>query len=209
MTDNDVIELKRFINTLGAVLGNAVDKLGGENCDDMSRSVMLDMIQFLMFLGASDNEITWEETDLINRISDIPWTPGLIGKYIRDKDIYSVRFEKTVPPTFGMLIGVEGIINNLSNTNINLSENMLNIYRLLGKDFLRISNENKTATENYRSYISMMEEYLAEHNKESNESAKGFTKTGSKDISTVEDVKVQPVVASKDDDLGVEAPKKG
>ena len=209
MTDNDMIELKKFINTIGAVLGNAVEKLGGESSDDLSRSVMLDMIQFLMFLAASDNEITWDETDLINRISDIPWTPGLIGKYIRDKDIYSVRFEKTVPPTFGMLVGVEGIINKLSNTNITLSANMLNIYRLLGKDFLRLSNENKVATENYRSYISMMEEYLAEHNSESNESAKGFTKTGAEDNSTGKDVKVQPDVASNDDDLGVEAPKKG
>ena len=208
MNDEDVKKLQNLIDLLGDTMENAFEKLGIKNETDMSEAIMLDVLKFLMFLAASDNEVTWDETDLISRISCIRWTPGLLGKFIRENDIYSVRFERQVPATFGMLVNTEKILMSLGGKT-NLSAQILNIYKLIGEAFLSLSPENKNAISNYRSYIGMMEEYLAENLLTSNESSRGFVKRGAEEENEGTDDKHKPAVTEEDDDVGVEAPKKG
>ena len=207
MNDEDVKNLQSLIDQLGDALELAFKKFGIQNETDMSEALMIDILQYLMFLGASDNEITWDETDLISRISSIKWTPGLIGKYIREKDIYSVRFERKVPATFGMLVNMEKLTHSVGMEDFKVSAQILNIYKLIGEAFLALSPENKDALANYRSYISMMEEYMAENLLASNESAKGFVKRGLEANDDMAENKKH--IETDGDDFGVEAPKKG
>lgn len=209
MNDEDVKKLQNLIDLLGDTMENAFDKLKIQNETDMSEAIMIDVLQYLMFLAASDNEISWEETDLISRISSIRWTPGLIGKFIRERDIYSVRFERQVPATFGMLVNTEKILMSMGAKDIKLSAQILTIYKLIGEAFISLSPENKNTVSNFRSYISMMEEYLAENLVESNGSSRGFVKRGAEEENSGSDHKHTPAVAEEDDDVGVEAPKKG
>ena len=209
MNDEEVKKLQNLIELLGDTMENAFDKFGIKNENDMSEAIMVDVLRFLMFLAASDNEVTWDETDLISRISCIRWTPGLIGKYIRENDIYSVQFERQVPATFGMLVNTEKIVLSLGGENTNLSAQILNIYKLIGEAFLGLSPENKDAVSNFRSYIGMMEEYLAENLLASNESSRGFVKRGAEEEHNRVDDKHKLTVTDEDDDEGVEAPKKG
>ena len=209
MNDEDIKKLQNLIEKIGDALENACEKFGIENETDLSQAAMLDVVQYLMFLGASDNEITWQETDLISRICGINFTPGLIGKYIREHDIYSVRFEHQIPATFGMLVNTEKLVRNLDGEKLDISAQILTIYKLIGEAFLALSPENKTAVENYRSYIGMMEEFMAKELSDCNESARGFVKRGAEDQNGVASGKAQPVVSDENVDIGVEAPKKG
>ena len=88
-------QLKQLINAMGKTVCSASELLGIDT--DASNICKTELAMFMMYLSASDGEIKWEEAMMISELCDLSLSPNNISTFIRENNIYSTDFEKTVP----------------------------------------------------------------------------------------------------------------
>ena len=185
-------ELKQLVNSMCDTIEMIASKGGLDAGTDQAAKVELGM--FMMYLSASDGEISWEEARIISDICDLNISPSQLGDFIREKGIYTTEFEQKVPVTFQLMVEADkALIEN--GINISASEAMLGTYKAVGEALIKSDgdiDDNEVA--DYRIYTNMLEEYR-DRNLGSGSKATGFTKGGSS--------------VSAPTKGGVQAPRKG
>ena len=118
-----------------------------------------EMGMFMMYLAASDGEISQEEADLISETCDLDLTVESVAEYIDDNDLYSEAFEQKEPVSLKVMVAADNVLYQ-SGQSISGSEALLETYRALGiglitADDVVTGNEEQ----DLNIYINMMTEY--------------------------------------------------
>lgn len=178
-----------FMNTVGSIVD--LDADAGEGLKN-------ELAMFLMYLSASDGEISWEEASSIGELCDINLTPQKMSNFIKEHNVYSVEFENKPPISLQLLVLVE---NKLYESNLldevpdgceMLIETYKNVAQLHMESDGYVSSSEKV---DYKIYIEMMERYANQNSLRRKKTISGFTKNAGKITAPTKS--------------GVSAPKKG
>lgn len=126
-----------------------------------SEAIKIELLQFLMYLAASDGQITMDESTFIFEYLDIDFSPIRINDYIRENDIYSVEFEEEPPASLKIMVQVD---NSFQEQEITLgqtaSEALIEIYRRIGKAFIQCDGtEDEQEKEDLKIFLRMMRDF--------------------------------------------------
>lgn len=176
----------------------AIETLGEQGGLDSGagQAARYELGSFMMYLSASDGQISWEEAEIISDICELNLTPNTMGNFIRQQNIYSTEFENKVPVTFQMMVTADNALIE-QGEEAAASEAMLDTYRVVGKALIQSDGDvDDNEVSDYRIYINMLEKYRDQNMNGAGGGASGFTKTGGASVSA----------PSKS---GVAAPRKG
>lgn len=126
-----------------------------------SEMIKIELLQFLMYLAASDGEITRDESTFILDYLDIDFSPYKINKYVKENDIYSVDFEEEPPASLKLMVLAD---NSLHEQELDLgqtiSEAMIELYRRMGKEFIQCDGiETEQEKEDLNIFIRSMRDF--------------------------------------------------
>ena len=189
---SDYQELKALVNKMDETLARMAQAMGID-ASGGGGVARVEIAKYMMYLAASDGEISWEETRTIYGICGVDYTPSQLGEYIRDNNIYSTAFEQTIPTTLTLLVEGENILLDAGN-NVDYSNAVIQTYKAVGEALMKSDGLAHKKVNDYNIYIRNMEEYRSKHSKAVFNQTVGYAKGGA-------------VIAPAKD--GVPAPKKG
>jgi len=149
---------------------------------DPGMMVIMDLMQFAMYLSASDGEIRAEEAEQITAIFGTCIPASQIGKYIRNNNIYSTDFEKKVPMTMQLMVAFDNAIYEQGldkQVKTVSSEVLYKAFELVGGAM--ITSDNNVAPQEKKDleiYLCMLHNYMDTNLTIRKELTTGFTKTG-------------------------------
>ncbi len=175
-------QLKELVDTMC----DAIDALSeiASLPDGIGKKARIEMGMFMMYLSASDGQISWDEASIISDICELDLSPNDLGRFIREFNIYSTEFEQTVPVTFRMVVQAD---NDMFASEIDSSgseamlgtEAMLGAYKAIGEALIKSDGDvDVDEVNDYKIYINMLEEYR-DKNCGASGGATGFVKKGS------------------------------
>lgn len=190
-----VERLKELVDNM-CIASAKVGEMGGLEPEKVKTVARMELGMFMMYLSASDGEISWDEAKLISQICDLNLTPTTMGDFIRENNIYSTEFEQKVPITLQLMVTADNKLLEAGNETSG-SDALISTYETVGKCLINVDgtvDDNEAV--DYRIYTQMLAEYRDKNYKGANSSATGFTKN--KGTSTSVPTK-----------SGVAAPRKG
>lgn len=99
-------QLKEMVDNMCDVIQTAADL--GDMKMDIRTIAKAEIGMFMMYLSASDGHILWEEAKIISDVCDLNLvTPDMLGKFIRENNIYSSEFENKVPASFQVMVAAD------------------------------------------------------------------------------------------------------
>lgn len=121
--------------------------------------ILDDLFGYFSFLGLSDDKITDNEIEFINSL--------LNTSYSREDilNLSQIKPEEKLPFSFTCLheLEVQGI--NYDMNNLDLTNQLFNLYKLFGKFFITVDNElDENVLKDYNQFIANLEDNLAEFN---------------------------------------------
>jgi tellurite resistance protein len=141
-----------------------------------------ELMQFAMYLCASDGEIQPEEASHIAEIFGFPLSAAAIGKIIRESNIYSTEFESKVPVSMKIFVAIDNAIHETGQDGVlgkPASETLFEVFRVVGGCIAQADGVVKKQEEkDGETYLRMLNNYMDENLIVRKEQAKGFTKTG-------------------------------
>lgn len=189
-------KLSTLIDDMCRAFGNIMVQLGIDT--DINDAVRTEMGLFMMYLAASDGEISWDEVRMISGICKMELTPSHLGNFIREKNVYSVEFEKKVPYIYKSIVDVDNLLWKMGNE-FSASEAFLATYKAIGEYLVKADGKiAESEMKDYQIYMGMLIEYRENNYEALKNAATGFTKNGQNEDS-------KPI-EKKD---GVAAPRKG
>lgn len=157
------------INTLSANVGLSAET---------GKVARMEMGMFMMYLSASDGQISWDEARTISEICELNLSPNDLGKFIRDNNIYSTEFEQKVPVSLQIMVQADNILLELGK-DISGSESMIAAYKAIGEALIKSDGEvDDNEVNDFKIYINMLEEYRDKNYNGAVGKATGFVKTG-------------------------------
>lgn len=159
--------MEKDFKALIEALYDEVDKIGtviGKK--NYHTEVAREMLDYLMYLAIADAKIEWTEILKIGvylGITDL--NPQNIEVYIKENNIYSEKFENTIPSFFKILADHDNIIYSKDSSNKKLlSEIMRLIYKALGKELVASDGDvNRYEYTCFYVYDNLLNDYLNEH----------------------------------------------
>ena len=162
--------IRRLVDLLAENMRVLVEKAGLTRIfgdDDPGQLVVNELMQFAMYLTASDGEVSEAEAQKIAENFGFDLTPDLIGFIIRKRNIYFTEFEKRVPASMQFFVEVDNSIHEqgldvegLKPTGLLLYE----VYELVGKSIIRADGiVDDQEREDMAIYLGMLRKYLEEH----------------------------------------------
>lgn len=81
--------INRQLKELVDNLCDAIDTLGANTSlpDGTGKAARMEMGMFMMYLSASDGQISWDEAKIISDICELNLSPNDLGKFIRENNI--------------------------------------------------------------------------------------------------------------------------
>ena len=153
--------IKELANTMWTLVDSIGNVMGHE---DFSRAARMEVAQYLMYLSASDGEIKWSESIVISEILGFSLSPSQINDFIREKDIYSVSFESTIPAVFKTVVDIENklyAMGHLNAARTSAAEGIVLLYKCVGDELLKSDGiVDDTEKNNFVIFIRMLENYL-------------------------------------------------
>lgn len=159
-----------------------VKSVGGET--PLKELVRFELFQFLMYLSASDGHVDVEESLFMDYYLDWDVYTYQIEELIRENRIYSAEFENRVPLTLKIFVNADNAIFDSTGQNNCLgSEILIDIYELLGKEFLACDDDiSESEVEDLTIYLTMMRNYVrSELNRGTSENTSENTEMTSKE----------------------------
>ncbi len=147
------------------------------NQEYLGQAAKIELAQVLMYLSASDGEIKWAEASFISYVCGINLTPDTMANFIRENDIYSVRFEKSVPAVFKVAVTLDNMIvaNGLDIQDI--SALLIETYKGVGRALMQADNDvDDNENNDLFIYLDMLEDYANSNSDRRKKSVTGFTK---------------------------------
>lgn len=189
-------EVKNLLDLTTQMFDSLASAVGLEG--DVGKVARFEVGKFMMYLSASDGEIKWSEASAISTLCEMNLSPDTIGEFIRENNIYSIEFEKTVPVTLQLIVKADNILleNNMLEEDIDGPKLLIDLYKYAADCFIGYDGDVDVNEENDKHiYISMMENYINENSSRRKSSVLGFSKNSGNDSAPVKS--------------GVTAPKKG
>lgn len=124
------------------------------------------VVQFMMYLSASDGKIEWSEADNISQYLGLSITPEAVNKFIREQNIYSTKFEETVPLAFQALVNADNLLWDNGSRETCSADMLLNLYKAIGEELIKADNDvNDAEMQDYNIYINMLSNYIMQNDK--------------------------------------------
>lgn len=141
------------VNAIGKVLHR----------DDLQDAAVAEMAQYMMYLSASDGRIRWSEAKIISDYLDLELTPETIEGFVKERNIYSAKFEKTVPVIFQLLVETDNeLFKRGLKAETYASEWMVAAYKGLGLELIKADADvGGNEYTDILIYVKMLEDYLA------------------------------------------------
>jgi hypothetical protein len=162
----------------------------------VGKAVKAELGLFMMYLSASDGAITWNEAELISDLCELDLTPSNYGQYIREKNIYSTKFEQKIPTILQFMVEMDNQLLEQGH-NIQGSRILIDAFKIVGDCLIHADEQvDEKETKDYECYIKMLEEYREKNYKGAIAASSGFVKKeGTREDDSTEE--------------GVPAPRKG
>ncbi len=189
----NITELKKYPDKLSQLVCLAMEKAGQGS--DYDRATRVEVAFFLLFLAMSDGIIGMDEASEIGSICGIELNRYNIDEYIDGGKIADREFVDRPPLQFQIMVEIDKVLYDIG-TNLDCARSMLDVYKYLGSESVRMSGGKAARKMRYVQYIGMMERYMHEE------------LDGNAPLNPIEvnSVNIQLVKSAKN---GVLAPKKG
>ena len=171
-------EMKELVDSMASAIDAVAAQMDLEPGVGDNAKFQLGM--FLMYLSASDGEISWDEADVISRLCDLDVTPTKLADFIRNSNIYSTEFEQTVPLALEVML----LADNMGMTEDSLSKLVIDTFKTVGEALIKSDNEvDENEMEDFNIYINMMEKYREEKYVGCKSATTGFIKNKGESVS--------------------------
>lgn len=159
------MEIKNLIDTMASGIAQTI-RTYDLSIQDPEKLVKSELAAYMMYLSASDGKITWNEANIISEYIDVSVTPQKINAVLHEENIYSTKFEKHVPASFGMTVTADNILWDLGKRGLCAADVLLLIYKKVGKEIIYAdgdADDNEIA--DYQTYIGMLTDYILENDR--------------------------------------------
>lgn len=159
---NYLFELKIIIRTIDSLDMNTVKNFMPLLYEWKSKNytfescIINDLIDWLSYLSNCDGKITDNELEFINTLFDLKLTEDELNNYIDEK--LSKDFARKIPYSFKLSKEIESLNSIISYENLKLSENLLEIYKVIAKFFITVDNKlEDNVLNSFNDYIQNIE----------------------------------------------------
>ena len=161
-------ELKGIINTIYKVC----DSLDGSyDLDGLSmRELMrMDLLKFILYLGAADEEITEEEAEFIAEYLGWEMTIPQWCDFINKQNLHSDSILDDTPFVFKVFVDADNKAYSYDKTIMNACENYIWVFETLGENFIESDySVDRNEQVALGKYIGMLRQYYEENTKRAN-----------------------------------------
>lgn len=127
------------------------------------QALRIDLMMFLMYLSASDGTVEEEEAEFLEEYLDWDLSPEQIKKFIKERKIYSTRFENEVPLVMKLLVRTDQALCEKGEHEKLVSELLYEIYNELGKEFLACDSDiDDNEVQDLTIYLNTLKKYIQE-----------------------------------------------
>jgi len=150
-------ELKNIVDNMC----NAIDAIGGIAglTEDLGTIARVEMGLFMMYLSASDGEVSWEEAELISGACGLNLTVEGLAEFIDENRLYSEAFEQQVPVSLKILVAADNVLHE-EGESISGSLELIECYRALGIGLINADEEvDPNEERDMDTYLKMMTDY--------------------------------------------------
>lgn len=150
------IKLKQNVDEMCSILEEIAVRAGLD--EGSGEALRADLGKYMMYLSASDGNISWDEVRDICYICNLNISPNEVNQFVRENRIYSTEFERTVPVSFKLMVDFDKF--NPGILDISLSEFTLKLYKTVGAVLLKSDgNINNNEVSDFTIYTKMLENY--------------------------------------------------
>lgn len=152
-------DVKNAINTMYMVCDvmNESYNLGTASIRDIMR---MDFLKFILYLGASDNEISPKEVEFIETYLDWDLSISQWNEFIDDQNLRSDSILNDIPLTFKFFVDADNKAYARDNSIMNAAEKYISIFAMLGDLFVESDNKvDKREQIALVRYVSMLQTY--------------------------------------------------
>jgi len=162
--------LELYINNIYRVydgldeVGLGISSLIPEIEDKESKSLLkTDAIMFMLYLAASDGEVSYRESHFIAKYFGVHMSIEDIKETIRENNIYSYEFEKRIPMSVQMMVEADNKIVQAGTSNSTGCRMIYDFYKLVGQAFLACDNSvGDKETGDLSCYLERIKNYINE-----------------------------------------------
>lgn len=187
--------IKNIVNELFE-LAALIGKEKNENTDvdekKMRRMARREIMNFLMYLSASDGSIEVAEAIFIKDYFMEQISPEEICQRIEEDNLYSASFEQKVPLVLKKLVKLDNAINEVQGTlDESKAEKYICLYEMLGREFASCDHEiSQSEKDDIATYIGNMRSfYNANYKGPEAATKKGHIEAAEKSVDTVRNQK--------------------
>ena len=132
----------------------------------LSEVLKIELIFFLSYLTASDGVISWNESRYIGDLFDVNLTPEKINSLIIDQDLYSERFENSVPVVMQLFVAIDNALyENGVEIDEELGNGLIMLYTMLAKGLVESNGRTAETMEegeqnDLNIFLSMLKRYI-------------------------------------------------
>ncbi|MGI6721842.1 MAG: AAA family ATPase [Anaerovoracaceae bacterium] len=130
--------------------------------DGLSKALKTDLGSFLMYLSASDGNISDKEADFINDCLEWSLDADGVQRLIDSQNIRSEHFENTIPMTMQIFVAVDQI-KRYSGESPSDGAYLIDLFEKAGKEFLACDDDvSEDEVNDYSRYIAKLKDYVKE-----------------------------------------------
>lgn len=128
-----------------------------------------DLVEFVLYLSASDGIIQQDESDFINNLIGINGTPEKWKKYLEENEIYGEKFRNVVPKSLKIFVTVDNIIFEKKNNKFNFCTLFISIFEDIGQDIIYADRKiDVIELRDLNKYLNMLKLYVMSETKRDN-----------------------------------------
>lgn len=194
--DSDMTLEKGVLQQLKEVMNDVCEKNGLEK--DTGRCIDYDLLNFLLYLSASDGNVSWDEVEFISEFVDLNITPQAAINYIKENDICTEEFEQKIPVSLNILLQIDNALNEQTDDDKHsqFSRVWLDSMARIGYKLLTTDNDaSEDEVRDYHIYMNMLSEHW-----EANYANADKVLNKDEDDTEAENQFVQKKAASSEDD---------
>ena len=161
-------DFKGIINTIYKVCDslNGSYDLGELSMRELMR---MDLLKFILYLGAADEEITQEEADFIAKYLEWKMTIPQWCEFINKQNIHSDSILEDAPLSLTIFVDADNKAYSYDNSIMNACDNYIWIFETLGDYFIESDNHvDRREQIALGKYIAMLRHYYEENTKRTN-----------------------------------------
>lgn len=156
-----VLEIYDSLDENGMGIGNIVE--GEENATSIE-ILKADVVMFLLYLAASDGELSEKEAGFIGSYLGIYYTVDKMREEIRDNNIYSTDFEQRIPLSVVLMVQADNKIVQNGYIDSTGSRMIYDFFKLVGQAFLACDNSiGNIELDNLARYLNNIKMYINEN----------------------------------------------